>query len=114
MSAERTYGRRGNVALLRRRSPSGALVATAYAHLHEGADVFAGTGTPLVAAERGVLRVGVAVLGGNRLWLVGASGTRYFYAHLSALRPRRGRRRGSGGRGGGRLRGQHGQRPEHP
>jgi murein DD-endopeptidase MepM/ murein hydrolase activator NlpD len=64
------------------------MFGTAYAHLHEGTDVFASNGTPLVAAERGVvIRVGVAVLGGNRLWLVGASGTRYFYAHLSGFAP---------------------------
>jgi murein DD-endopeptidase MepM/ murein hydrolase activator NlpD len=64
------------------------MFGTVYAHLHEGTDIFAAGGTPLVAAERGVLiRVGVAVLGGNRLWLVGESGTRYFYAHLSAFAP---------------------------
>ena len=28
--------------------------------------------------------VGDAVLGGHKLWVVGASGTRYYYAHLSA------------------------------
>lgn len=64
------------------------MFGTAFAHLHEGTDIFAASGTPLLAAERGVLlRVGVAVLGGNKLWLVGQSGTRYFYAHLSAFAP---------------------------
>ncbi|HSH58205.1 MAG TPA: peptidoglycan DD-metalloendopeptidase family protein [Acidimicrobiales bacterium] len=64
------------------------MFGTAYAHLHEGTDIFTASGTPLVAAERGVLiGVGVAVLGGNKLWLVGESGTRYFYAHLSAFGP---------------------------
>jgi hypothetical protein len=39
-----------------------------------------------VACERGVLvRIGTDVLGGTKLWLVGASGTRYFYAHLSGF-----------------------------
>ena len=64
------------------------MTGTAFAHFHEGTDVFAPTGTPLVAIERGVLiRVGSDVLGGTKLWLVGATGTRYYYAHLSAFAP---------------------------
>jgi murein DD-endopeptidase MepM/ murein hydrolase activator NlpD len=64
------------------------MFGTAFAHLHEGTDIFAPHGTPLVAIERGVLiRVGTDVLGGTKLWLVSASGTRYFYAHLSAFAP---------------------------
>ncbi len=62
------------------------MFGTAYAHLHEGTDIFAASGTPLLAVERGVLiRVGSDTLGGTKLWLVGASGTRYYYAHLSAF-----------------------------
>jgi murein DD-endopeptidase MepM/ murein hydrolase activator NlpD len=62
------------------------MFGTAYAHLHQGTDVFAASGTPLVAVERGVLiQIGSDVLGGTKLWLVGASGTRYYYAHLSAF-----------------------------
>ena len=62
------------------------MFGTAFAHLHQGTNVFAAEGTPLVAIERGILvRVGTDVLGGTKLWLAGASGTRYFYAHLSAL-----------------------------
>ena len=54
--------------------------------LHEGTDVFAAEGTPLRAVERGVLaRVGQGTLGGTKLWLVGESGTQYYYAHLSAF-----------------------------
>lgn len=53
---------------------------------HHGTDVFAAEGTPLVAVERGVLaRVGTDTLGGTKLWLVGESGTQYYYAHLSAF-----------------------------
>lgn len=54
------------------------------AHRHQGADVFAAEGTPLVAVERGVVgRVGEVRLGGLRVWLLGESGTNYYYAHLS-------------------------------
>jgi murein DD-endopeptidase MepM/ murein hydrolase activator NlpD len=61
---------------------------TAYAHLHQGTDVFAAHGTPLLACERGVvIKLGTDTLGGTKLWLVGASGTRYYYAHLSAYAP---------------------------
>jgi murein DD-endopeptidase MepM/ murein hydrolase activator NlpD len=62
------------------------MTGTPFAHTHQGADVFAPQGTPLVACERGVLiRIGTDLLGGTKLWLVGASGTRYYYAHLSAF-----------------------------
>ncbi|HEX4978869.1 MAG TPA: peptidoglycan DD-metalloendopeptidase family protein [Acidimicrobiales bacterium] len=62
------------------------MFGTSYAHLHQGTDIFAAHGTPLLACERGVLiKVGSDTLGGTKLWLVGASGTRYYYAHLSAF-----------------------------
>jgi murein DD-endopeptidase MepM/ murein hydrolase activator NlpD len=55
---------------------------------HQGTDVFAASGTPLVAVESGVLeQVGVNQVGGLRLWLVGASGNRYYYAHLAGFAP---------------------------
>lgn len=61
---------------------------TASAHWHQGTDVFAPMGTPLVATESGVLdRVGTAGLGGMRLWLEGDSGNNYYYAHLIAFAP---------------------------
>lgn len=62
------------------------MVGTKYFHYHEGTDVFATGGTPLVAVNRGVIaKKGVGVLGGNKLWLVAADGTQYYYAHLSAF-----------------------------
>ena len=64
------------------------MFGTAYAHLHQGTDIFAAHGTPLLACERGVLiKIGTDTLGGTKLWLVGASGTRYYYAHLSGFAP---------------------------
>jgi murein DD-endopeptidase MepM/ murein hydrolase activator NlpD len=64
------------------------MVGTPLEHRHEGTDVFAEWGAPLVACERGILvRVGTDRLGGQKLWLVGQSGTAYYYAHLSAFAP---------------------------
>ncbi|MFM7069842.1 MAG: M23 family metallopeptidase, partial [Actinomycetes bacterium] len=61
---------------------------TSYAHWHQGTDIFAPFGAPLVAAENGVVnRIGFGTLGGNKLWVVGESGTAYYYAHLSAFAP---------------------------
>lgn len=56
--------------------------------IHRGNDLFAETGTPLVAVADGTLfQVGVNTLGGNRLWLRDQAGTEYYYAHLSAFAP---------------------------
>lgn len=64
------------------------MTGTPSAHWHQGNDLFAAHGTPLIAAENGVLeRVGVGSLGGNKLWVVGDSGTEYYYAHLAAFAP---------------------------
>jgi murein DD-endopeptidase MepM/ murein hydrolase activator NlpD len=64
------------------------MTGTPSAHWHQGTDVFAAHGTPLVAAESGRLaRVGQGTLGGNKLWVVGDSGTEYYYAHLAAFAP---------------------------
>jgi murein DD-endopeptidase MepM/ murein hydrolase activator NlpD len=51
---------------------------------HEGVDMMSPSGTPLVAVESGSVQFKTTRLGGNSVWLNGASGTRYFYAHLSA------------------------------
>ncbi len=51
---------------------------------HEGVDMMSPGGTPLVAVESGSAQFKSTRLGGNSVWLNGNSGTRYFYAHLSA------------------------------
>ena len=51
---------------------------------HEGVDMMSPAGTPLVAVESGYAQFKTTRLGGNSVWVNGASGTRYFYAHLSA------------------------------
>ncbi len=62
------------------------MTGTADQHWHEGIDIFAPTGTPLYATERGIItRIGVGRLGGLKLWLRGESGTDWYYAHLSAF-----------------------------
>ncbi len=51
---------------------------------HQGVDMMASRGIPLVAVESGSASFSTNRLGGNAVWLQGASGTRYYYAHLSA------------------------------
>ena len=64
------------------------MTGTASAHWHQGTDIFATYGTPLIASENGVLSgIGVGSLGGNKLWVKGESGTEYYYAHLAAFAP---------------------------
>ncbi|HEX8051892.1 MAG TPA: M23 family metallopeptidase [Thermoleophilaceae bacterium] len=53
---------------------------------HEGNDVFAPAGTPVLAVTDGTLRrVGTARVPGNRLYLYSDSGDYYFYGHLSSF-----------------------------
>jgi murein DD-endopeptidase MepM/ murein hydrolase activator NlpD len=55
---------------------------------HEGIDLFAAYGTPVVAVADGTLfRVGYNGLGGWRLWLRDGAGTTFYYAHLSSFAP---------------------------
>ncbi|MFV0309100.1 MAG: peptidoglycan DD-metalloendopeptidase family protein [Desertimonas sp.] len=51
---------------------------------HQGVDLMASTGTPLVAVTSGRVNFSQNRLGGNAAWLDGANGTRYYYAHLSS------------------------------
>ena len=53
---------------------------------HQGNDVFAPAGTPVLAVTDGVLRrVGTARVPGNRLYLYSKTGDYYFYGHLSSF-----------------------------
>ena len=51
---------------------------------HQGVDMISPAGTTLVAVESGSVTMKTNNLGGNVVWLNGNSGTRYYYAHLSA------------------------------
>ena len=56
--------------------------------LHQGIDLFAARGTPLVAvADGSVFRVGYNGLGGWRLWVRDTGGNTFYYAHLDAYSP---------------------------
>jgi murein DD-endopeptidase MepM/ murein hydrolase activator NlpD len=64
------------------------MMGTSYEHAHQGTDIMAPMGTPLLACERGIVtKMGNGVLGGTTLWVKGESGTYYYYAHLSAFAP---------------------------
>jgi len=53
---------------------------------HEGIDIFARRGTPVVASTRGVvLHTGTNELGGNVVWVLGPGGDRHYYAHLDSI-----------------------------
>jgi murein DD-endopeptidase MepM/ murein hydrolase activator NlpD len=59
------------------------MTGTSFQHQHQGVDIFAREGTPLVATKRGIVfSIGIARLGGNRVWLKDTDGTCYYYAHL--------------------------------
>lgn len=55
---------------------------------HEGQDIFAPKGTPILSATKGyVLRIGENNLGGQTVSVISAGGRVYYYAHLDAYAP---------------------------
>lgn len=53
---------------------------------HQGADIFAPFGAPVIAVQDGrLIKVGTLPISGNRLWLVTDNGDAFFYAHMSAF-----------------------------
>lgn len=51
--------------------------------LHQGIDIFARRGTPVLSTTEGViLNVGTNNLGGKVVWVLGPGGQRHYYAHL--------------------------------
>jgi murein DD-endopeptidase MepM/ murein hydrolase activator NlpD len=68
--------------------PSGAVANTWHAprpggRRHEGQDIFARRGTPVIAAADGVVvRMGGGALGGNAVYIAGRGRRTYYYAHL--------------------------------
>jgi murein DD-endopeptidase MepM/ murein hydrolase activator NlpD len=51
---------------------------------HQGVDMIAASGVPIIAVEAGTVRFSSNRLGGNAAWLTGNSGSKYYYAHLSS------------------------------
>ena len=50
---------------------------------HEGIDIFAKRGTPVLSTTEGIVaQVGTNRLGGLVVWVVGPGGQRHYYAHL--------------------------------
>lgn len=53
--------------------------------LHEGQDIFAARGTPVLSATRGIIyKIGENNLGGQTVSVIGSGGRVYYYAHLDS------------------------------
>lgn len=56
--------------------------------LHEGQDIFAPRGTPVLSATEGyIVKIGENSLGGQTVSVIGAGGRVYYYAHLDSYAP---------------------------
>ena len=56
---------------------------------HQGQDIFAPRGTPILSATEGyIVRIGENSLGGQTVSVMGAGGRVYYYAHLDSYAPR--------------------------
>lgn len=51
---------------------------------HEGVDIFAGKGTPVLAVAPGTAHAGTNNLGGNVIWQRSNDGRNFYYAHLDS------------------------------
>lgn len=59
-----------------------------YFHLHEGVDLFAASGSPVIACVDGVIaKVANGSIGGISFWLAGNDGITYYYGHLMSFAP---------------------------
>jgi murein DD-endopeptidase MepM/ murein hydrolase activator NlpD len=55
---------------------------------HQGQDIFAPRGTPILSASEGyIMNIGENSLGGQTVSVVGAGGRVYYYAHLDSYAP---------------------------
>jgi peptidase M23-like protein len=55
---------------------------------HEGQDIFASKGTPILSAASGyVVKIGDNTLGGHTISVIGGGGRTYYYAHLDSYAP---------------------------
>lgn len=59
-----------------------------YFHLHEGTDLFAREGTPVIASADGVIsKLATGSIGGVSIWLAGDDDVVYYYGHLDRYVP---------------------------
>jgi hypothetical protein len=59
-----------------------------YFHLHEGNDLFAVAGTPVIAVADGMIaKLASGTIGGVSIWLAGDDGITYYYGHLLTYAP---------------------------
>jgi murein DD-endopeptidase MepM/ murein hydrolase activator NlpD len=66
----------------------GAPRLSPYFHLHEGVDLFAVAGTPVIACVDGVIsKTADGSIGGTSFWLQGDDGITYYYGHLQGYAP---------------------------
>lgn len=50
---------------------------------HQGIDIFAKRGTPVLSATHGIVaQIGLNTLGGKVVWIIGPNLSRHYYAHL--------------------------------
>ena len=55
---------------------------------HEGIDIMAARGAPIVAVVSGtIVRLGTTPISGNRFWLRASNGDEYFYCHMDGFAP---------------------------
>jgi murein DD-endopeptidase MepM/ murein hydrolase activator NlpD len=59
-------------------------------HSHQGNDIFAARGTPVVACVPGTVKTKTGGSAGKSIWLKGPNGADWFYAHLNAYAVRSG------------------------
>jgi murein DD-endopeptidase MepM/ murein hydrolase activator NlpD len=59
---------------------------------HKGTDIFAAKGTKVIASIGGTVRIRNGGLGGKSVWLYGADGNAYYYAHLNSWKVSTGER----------------------
>src|SRR5215210_1723267 len=85
---ERLTGQRYAFPVYGRASVADDFGASRQIGAHQGNDVFAPFGAPVLAVADGVVeKVGTLPISGNRLWLRTREGDEFFYAHLSAFSP---------------------------
>jgi murein DD-endopeptidase MepM/ murein hydrolase activator NlpD len=53
---------------------------------HQGVDIFASRGTPVLSTTRGIVaRIGENSFGGTVVWVLGPGADRHYYAHLNSV-----------------------------